>query len=253
MIMNNVKPVLLQDRTVNRYHAPQARRNKPQSGLQIRDGIAELLIYDDIGEFFGMGVSAEKIVKQLADMGDDAESVTVRINSPGGDVFDGGAIYNALARTRIPVNVQIDGLAASIASVIAMAGDTITMADNAMMMIHNPWMVSMGDADILRADAGVLDQVRDGLVRIYTARTGQPEQLIQDLMAAETWMTATEALEHGFTEEVTDPVGVSNRADLAAFPYHHVPKAWTEPVEPPAPAPDMRDRVAALAERRAAL
>lgn len=216
------------------------------SALTVRDDTAELLLYDDIGEFWGMGTSAESVIDQLGELDDSIKNLTVRINSPGGDVFDGAAIYNALARQRIPVDVQIDGVAASIASIIAMAGDTITIASNAMMMVHNPWMMSMGDAAVLRSDATLLDQVRSGMTRIYTARTGQPEGVIEAIMDAETWMTAAEAVDQGFADETTEPVGAAARANLADYPYKHVPDGWDEP---PAPVVDYRSKVAALAGR----
>ena len=251
MKMNAAKPIL----PTSSPHStiaprPQARRQAPQAAITTAGETAELLIYDDIGEFWGMGIGAESVVKDLSALGDDVKSLTVRINSPGGDVFDGAAIYNALARLRIPVNIEIDGLAASISSIIAMAGDTITMAANAMMMVHNPWMFSMGDAEVLRSDAHVLDQVQAGLVRIYAARTGQQDSIITDLMDAETWMTADEAMAHGFCDETTDPVSIAAHADLARYKFKHVPEAWTDPADPPPPRASYKDRIAALAQRR---
>jgi ATP-dependent protease ClpP protease subunit len=248
---NAAKPVLPAPETHSSFKgAPQARKNTPPAAITTTGTEAELLIYDDIGEFFGMGISAAGVIDEINSIDSGIKSLTVRLNSPGGDVFDGAAIYNALARLRIPVNVHVDGVAASITSIIAMSGDTITMAANSLMMIHRPWRMSAGDADELRKDANVLDQVQEGMTRIYTARTGQPEAKINDLMAEETWMTADEALALGFSDATTDPVGVAARADLSKYPFKHVPKAWAEP---PKQRPDYAARIAALAERRAAI
>ncbi|MCK5219101.1 Clp protease ClpP, partial [bacterium] len=117
----------------------------------------EILIYDQIGEdWFGDGVQAKKFAEELRDLG-DIETIELRINSPGGSVWDGNAIYNTLRGHKATVNVTIDGLAASIASVIAMSGDTITMPENALMMIHNPATIAFGEAEEMRKAANMLD------------------------------------------------------------------------------------------------
>ena len=138
----------------------------------------ELLIYSDIGEsFFYDSVSAKSIKSQLDGM---TGALSVRINSPGGDVFDGFAIYNLLAQYEGQVTVHIDGLAASAASVIAMAGDEIIMADNALMMIHDPWTISVGDSSEMRSTADLLDKIKGSIVTTYLSKSSLSEGEIAD-------------------------------------------------------------------------
>jgi len=172
----------------------------------------ELLIYSDIGySFFGDSVSAISVKAQLDKM--PAGELSVRINSPGGSVFDGFAIYNLIKQYAGDVTVYVDGLAASAASVIAMAGDKIVMADNALMMIHDPWAMSMGSADEMRQAASLLDKIKDSIVGTYATRTGMGAEEISAMMVAETWMNATEAKELGFaTDSVDGGQSVSNLA-----------------------------------------
>ena len=129
--------------------------------------------------------------------------LTVHINSQGGDVFAGVAIFNALKDfNKGKVTVKVDGLAASIASVVAMAGDEIIMSPGSMMMIHNPWSIGAGSSDDLRKAADVLDQIKDAILPIYVERTGLAESYVKDLMDDETWMTAEKAVEMGFADTV---------------------------------------------------
>ena len=162
----------------------------------------EVLIYDQIGEsFFADGITAKKFAKEISDLG-RVTDIDVRINSPGGSVFEGLAIFNTLDRHPANINVFVDGSALSMASVVAMAGDTITMAENALMMIHNPRSISAGDADDMRKAADVLEKSKGSLVLSYVAKTGKDAAEISDLMDAETWMTAGEAVEAGFADTV---------------------------------------------------
>lgn len=171
----------------------------------------EILIYSDIGsDFFGEGVTAESIKSQLDAMQGD---ISIRVNSPGGDVFDGFAIYNLLAQHQGKKTVYIDGLAASAASVIAMAGDEIIMGDNALMMIHDPWTMSLGNSSEMRATADLLDKIRDSIVTTYATKSSLDAERIQALMTAETWMNAAEAIADGFaTATVASERQVSNVA-----------------------------------------
>ncbi len=169
---------------------------------------AEISIYDSIG---GYEINAKQFAEDLKAL--EVETIHLRINSPGGSVIDGNAIFNALARHSAKVITHIDGLAASMASVIAMAGDEIRMADNALLMIHNPWTVSMGDADDLRADADLLDKMRDIILTSYGRSQYSAEELV-DLMDAETWMTAQEALDAGFIDSIE--TGLRAAAELTA-------------------------------------
>lgn len=174
---------------------------------------AEILIYDEIGAF---GVSAKQFAEDLKALG-AVTTITLRINSPGGSVFDGIAIYNALKRHTARKVVTIDGLAASIASVVAMAGDEIVMPENAMLMIHDPSGVVIGTAPDMRAMADALERIKGGLVAAYRDKTGKPETVIQQLMAEETWMTAAEAVALGFADRVEKPVRIAASFDLARF------------------------------------
>lgn len=158
---------------------------------------AEVFIYGDIGGWWG-GVTAEQFAKDVAAL--EVQTLNVRLNSPGGLVFDGVAIYNALANHRANVVIHIDGLAASIASVIAMAGDEIRIAEGAHVMIHKPWSFAMGDAELMRKEADVLDHLEDGLVDIYAARTGKKRAALQEWMAAETWFRGKHAVDEGFAD-----------------------------------------------------
>lgn len=162
-----------------------------------------LSIFDDIGAY---GVSAKSFLNDLRTVTTD--EVDVEINSPGGDVFAGLAIYNGLRASGKKINVKVLGLAASAASLVAMAGDTIEMPENAFMMIHNPWGFAMGGADEMRNTADVLDKIGTGLVSTYAKRTGKTDQEIAALLDAETWMTAQEAVDAGFATSVTAALAV---------------------------------------------
>ena len=173
----------------------------------------ELYIFDYIDDWFG--VSAQSIVDQIKDI--DATDINVRINSPGGMVFEGIAIYNALRAHKANIHVSIEGLAASIASVIAMAGDTVTMADNALMMVHNPFGWASGDAEAMRKTADVMDKITDSIAVSYTARTGKSLDEMKAIMNDETWFSASEALDMGLVDQVNEPVKAVASFDLTRF------------------------------------
>ena len=184
----------------------------------------EIWLYDQIGaSFFGDGISAKSFQKELASLG-KVTTLNVRINSPGGDVFDGLAIYNQLKAHPARKLVDVDGLCASIASVIAMAGDEIRMAANSMMMIHDPQGVAMGDSSEMHRVAALLDQVKGNLVDTYARRTGLPVAKLEAWMRDETWMTADAAVEQGFADAVTPEQPVHARYDLARV-FRNVPEA----------------------------
>jgi len=183
---------------------------------------AELFIYDFIASYGG--VSAKRIADDLKAIG-KVDVLNVRLNSFGGEVFEGYAIYNQLKRLPARVEVDIDGAACSIASIIACAGDTIRMAKNAMYMVHDPAGGAWGTAADLRKTAGLLDQVRGQLVDTYVARTGLNALTVSDLMTAETWMTAADAAENGFVDQVTQELQMAACADLSKFT--NVPK-WAQ-------------------------
>lgn len=177
----------------------------------LENGATEIYVYDEIGFW---GITAKAFARDLKEL-DPKGEINLRINSPGGSVTDGIAIYNLLKNHKAKVNTFVDGLAASMASVIAMAGDTITMPENALMMIHNPWGGAMGDADELRKTADVLDKMKTALVSAYVNKTGLADTEIANLMTAETWMTGAEALEKGFATQITDEVNLQASFDTS--------------------------------------
>lgn len=191
---------------------------------------AEILIYDDIGEGFFGGISAKNFAGDLKALG-PVSTLKIRVNSPGGDVFDALAIYNTLRRHSARKEVSIDGMALSAASIVIMAGDHIAMAENAMLMIHDPWSVTMGTADDMRAQADLLDQVKENLVVTYERRTQRDGADIRRMMTDETWMDARMALDEGFIDQVTGDLAVAAKFDPAR--YKNVP-------------PELRKQVAAL-------
>ena len=212
-----------------------------------------LSIFDDIGAY---GVSAKSFLNDLRTVTTD--EVDVEINSPGGDVFAGLAIYNGLRASGKKINVKVLGLAASAASLVAMAGDTIEMPENAFMMIHNPWGFAMGGADEMRNTADVLDKIGTGLVSTYAKRTGKTDQEITALLDAETWMTAQEAVDAGFATSVTTALAVkaSYSEDRLpenvrlAFKAQAPTTDGSAPVEAPgeAPAPVFGETLASYAQ-----
>lgn len=174
------------------------------------DAPETLLIFDEIGFW---GVQAKDFVTDLGKV--QSKTLNVEINSPGGDVFAGLAIYNALKSSGKEIVVKIMGVAASAASLIAMAGDKIVMPKNTFMMIHNPWSFAMGNADELRETADTLDKIGASLKATYAAKTGMSEEELEPLLAKDTWMTADEALEMGFATEVVEEVKANAAFDMA--------------------------------------
>lgn len=169
---------------------------------------AEILIYDEIAsgciaDVLGL-VSAKRFVSDL--MALDVDTITLRINSPGGDVFDGVAIYNALRDHDARVSVKVDGLAASIASVIMLAGDERHVGIGAKVMIHNPWCMTMGESSDMRKTADLLDDIRDGILDVYVDRTGADRDELAAAMGAETWFSSKDALAMGFATAVDESV-----------------------------------------------
>jgi ATP-dependent Clp endopeptidase proteolytic subunit ClpP/HK97 family phage major capsid protein len=179
---------------------------------------AEIWIYQEIGGYWGEGITAKQFADDLKNLG-ELDEINLRINSPGGDVFEGITIYNLLAQNAARVTVDIDGLAASIASVIAMAGDEIRIADNAMMMVHPAWGFAMGNAADMRKTADMLEKVDASITSTYVKRTKRDEKEIRKLMEDETWMTSKEALAYGFVDKITEALEIAACFDLSKFKY----------------------------------
>jgi ATP-dependent protease ClpP protease subunit len=189
--------------------------------MEKRNDSAEVYIYDEISEW---GITAREFTKQLLALG-DVKSLTVRINSPGGAVFDAIAIHNAIARHPAKVKaIAIDGMAFSAASLIAMAAPVRRMAKNAEMMIHDPWSFAVGSAADMRDMAAMLDQVKGNLADTYSSASGMGVAEVEQIMSDETWLTAAQAKSHGFVTDITDPVEMSMTFDRSRFKFKHAPE-----------------------------
>ncbi len=179
---------------------------------------AEVLIFGDIGEsWWGESITAASFVRELAQL--DVDDITVRINSHGGSVSDGIAIYNALRRHKARVTTSIEGVAASIASLIAMAGDTVEMAENALLMVHAPWGYSAGNAVDMREFADLLDAWSQAMATSYAAKTGRDASEMLGLLTdgQDHWYTAAEAKAEKFIDSVVAAVPVAAALDLSRY------------------------------------
>lgn len=189
---------------------------------------ADVWIYDRIGsDFWSDGVRAKDFVRELAAI--EAERIALHINSPGGSVFDGTAIYNALLAHPAEITTYIEGSALSIASVIALAGNHVVMARNAYYMIHNPAGAVQGDAATMRKYAELLDLIAETLIGTYVAKTGKTADEIAGAMDVETWFTAADAHEWGFVDEISEPIVLAALFDLEGLPYRNAPAALGAP------------------------
>lgn len=189
---------------------PQARGQR----LAFAVDAVRLDLMGDIDPFFG--ISAASVVAQLDQV--TAPEIRLRINSYGGDVFEGVAIHNALSAHPARIVAEIIGCAASAASWIAMAADEVLIWDGAMMMIHQAWQPVAGNADILGEAMAVLRKIDDSMAGAYARRSGLPDAEIRAMMAAETWMTADEAVQKGFADRVLRPGEAGGTIEAAAGP-----------------------------------
>jgi ATP-dependent protease ClpP protease subunit len=221
------------------------------------DGPAEIRIYDSIGWW---GLTAKDFAAELDNV--QAEEIVLRINSSGGDVFDGFAIYNLLRDHPAKVTTIVDGFAASIASIIALAGEKIQVHEASVVMIHDPWGVGIGNAEELRQLADVLDKTIAGpMAKLYSDRMDKPIEEIRDLMKSETWYTGEEAVESGFASELIasdsseDAAAALAGRDLSGF--RNPPAELAGEVQPPAvdeeSASTHDDELVGLMRRRLAL
>lgn len=181
---------------------------------------ANISVYEEIG---GWGITAQQFSEDLKALG-DVTHITMHIHSPGGDVFDGIAIYNLLNKHPAKITVHIDGLAASMASVIAMAGDRIVMPANAMMMIHKPWGISGGNAKDMRDYAELLDKVESVLIPAYARKTGKSTEVLAAMLEDETWMDGNECVAQGFADELLPAVSAMARLESKRIEdFEHMP------------------------------
>lgn len=176
------------------------------------DDEAEILIYDVIGWPF---VMAEDFVTKLVDLG--TKNLTVRINSPGGDVFDAWAIFNAMKSYKGKITTRIESLAASAASFIALAGKEVQAYKNAMMMIHDPWVFAWGNQYELRDSADLLEKISWNMIDAYTDNSNIGKRTIKEMMKDETWFTAKEMKENGLIDTIIESDGAKARFDLSIY------------------------------------
>lgn len=186
----------------------------------------EIWLYGPIGiDFFGDGVTAKTFAEDLKKLG-AVNVIDLRINSDGGVVTDARAMYNLLVEHKARINVHIDGIAASAASFIAMAGDEITIAEGGFVMIHNARGVTIGEAKDHRQMAEVLDKVNDTILQTYVARTKIEAKKIKKWMDDETWFTGAEAVQNGFADKMTENmrVAASIRHEFKKLPTALLPR-----------------------------
>ena len=213
---------------------------------------AEVWLYDEIGEdWWGDGISAKGFIEDLQGLPPSVDKVIVRVNSPGGDVFEGFAIYQALLRDRREIVTAVDGLAASSASVVMMAGDEINAAATSMVMVHDPWTVAIGNAAEFRELAELLDQIAGQIVAAYGRRDSVDQDAIRAAMLAETWYSAAEAHEAGLVDTVTE-ASMAVAARVPPGRYANAPRRLIGSQVPPANPQEARKRLAA-AKRALAL
>lgn len=202
----------------------------------------EIWLFDTIGpEWAGM-IGESSILGALREMG--GRDITLRINSPGGDVTAASAIYNALNRYSGLVTSHVEALAASAASYVMLAADAVVAAENAMIMIHSPWTVTMGNAIDHRVTADVLDKFESGLLVMYEKKTKKPRDEIKQKLDAETWMTADEALDYGLVDAIESVT--REKAQVPEGMFKNTPKSLLVP----SVAGSLHTRSLALDEQR---
>lgn len=177
---------------------------------------AEIYLYDVLGEDLFGGVSAKDFAERIDALG-PLDTITVRINSPGGSVFDGNAIYNTLKRNAARKVIEIEGVAASAASYVAMIGDEINIAENAFMMIHQAQGFAVGPESEMRRMADILDKMDESISAIYAKRTGRKPETMMRMMVDETWFTAQEAYDAKFVDNIRPNKGKPAATNLAAL------------------------------------
>lgn len=175
----------------------KAQENKP----------AEIMIYGEIGDYWD-GLDASSLAAKIKAASGD--SITVRLNTPGGSVFTAQAFYSLLRASGKTVNIHIDGICASAGTIISSAGDNVSMPENAIFMIHNPMASLYGaNAEEMRETADILDKVQETIIAAYRSKTNQSDEKLKELMSTDTYLTASEAKELGFIDTITEPFAVA--------------------------------------------
>ena len=187
--------------------------NEKWYNIQNKAGSAtDVYIFDEIGMW---GITAQNFITDIKDLKDTP--INLRINSLGGDVFDGLAIYNIIKKRTAKTTVYIEGIAASIATIIALGADEVVMSENSLFMIHNASGGAMGESKDLQKTADILVKITEQLSVVYQAKTGLSQEAILDMMDEETWLSATEALELGFIDTISDAIKVAAKYDVSKF------------------------------------
>lgn len=212
---------------------------------------ADLYVYDVIGDWGVESVTASRFVKDLMALPASVRQINLHINSPGGSVFDAVAIANSLRSHRADVVVKIEGLAASAATIVAMAGDAIQIAENAVFMIHDPWAVTIGGAKDMRAQADALERVRDSIIATYKWHSQLPVDVIAALMEETTWMSAQEAVDRGFATDIGPAAQAAAHVDAAILDkLGPVPERFAELVAAEAVESGVKVRARNVAKKR---
>jgi len=236
-------------RALDRRTPPTAPIRAEVPTVEVDGRVATLRIYDPVdswGEYWG--ISAKELAAALDEMPSKVEEIRVHLNSPGGEVFEGIAIVNALRAHSARIVVIVDGIAASAASFIACAADETIMAPNSELMIHDAWGVCVGNAADMRAMGELLDHVSDNIASIYAAKAGTDVATWRAAMTAESWYSAEEAVAAGLADSVADltptpdEAAVKDRYDLSVFTFAGraaapAPTIPAPSTEPPSPAP----------------
>lgn len=214
-------------------------RTQPGFRIVAAGRVADIYLYNYIGEG---GVTADTFRRELEAAG-DVDLIRMFVNCPGGDVFQGWAIHSQLLRHPARVNLTIDGMCASMATVIACVADRIEMHEGAMFMIHSPFDANAGDDEPDDQTKKILNDIRETMIAAYSARTGMPALKLRNMLnSGETWLTAHEAKKLGFVDHVIALRVAACAFDLKAFGYRHAPAQCgsspsAEPAAAPAPVP----------------
>ena len=174
--------------------------------------VVDVYIFDEIGSF---GMNAQSFIEEIKEYKNS--SINLHINCVGGDVFDGMAIYNILKKRSAKTTVYIEGIAASMGSVIALAADSVVMAENSLFMIHNAWGGAMGEAKEMKKTAALLDKISGEIADIYVKKTNLPLDKVKEMMDEETWLNADEALDLGFIDSISDAIKMAAKYDVSKF------------------------------------
>jgi len=223
------------------------------TALEPRNEGGRVARVDIMGPIGGWDVSGSEFLRELKDLG-DVDSIDLRIHSPGGSVLDGWAIANGIKNHPAHVVARVEGLAASMGSVVLMSADEIEVPQNAYVMIHNVSGGAFGEADELESMAALMRKLQDDVTDFYANATGKDREEIAEMMAAETWMNGEDAVEHGFATRVLEPVKAAACADLETLvsKFENVPEAVLElQAEEPVLEEDQVEEVEALEDDQA--